>query len=153
MKRIIFFSTVLLWFTAISCEKKTQINELRCPPDYVLKGKQHNILGVWKLVQVTKKVVGTTLIDSIDISCDNVYFKFKNDSILQVIGNSNIFKEEVYKYSYKPIKGEDSLSLPGPNLLIKSKNNGSYCFVEISKMHILHHFENVSVKEIFIRTK
>ncbi len=147
MKKIIFFSAVLC-FIATSCEKNTQLG---CPPDYIIKGEKHNILGIWKLVKKAKKIQGSTYTDSIDISCDNVYFKFKNDSILQVLGNSNILKQGIYEYSYnKPVK-EDSLSLPGPNLFIKSK--GSYCFVDTSKMHILHYFENTSVVEIFIRTK
>ncbi len=140
------------------------LSEIKCLPDSPVKGKENDIIGEWKLVQIGKRVGFGVPVDTIDISCDNVYFEFENDSILQVLGKSNLLKQGSYKYTYSPLIFNrnliDSVPKPdmGPNLGIKINDSlylrsGSFCFVKPSKMHILHHFGNTSVVEIFIRTK
>lgn len=134
----------------IGCEKDTNTENfsyLKCAP-VVIKGTKNDIIGKWKLVQKWS-MVGTdgnaAVFDTIDVSCDNVYYEFKKDNLLTVSGNDNEIPIGTYLYSYQVIN-DCPACLPAPNLKIEGFDS-IFCYVEEYKMIM------TNKGKLFVRTK
>lgn len=122
-KSILFISIVLIFLSlGVGCEKEKVIEDfshLKCAP--LLKiGAKDDIIGKWKLVQIWKMVGAegnSAVFDTIDVSCNNVYYEFKTDNILKITGNEDDFPAGSYTYSYQPANICPTC-LPAPNLII-----------------------------------
>lgn len=144
MKRITTLFTVitlLLLLGVAGCEKeKINIEDfsyLKCVPVPVM-GTKGDVVGTWKLIQ-TWSIIGSNgpaaVLDTIDVSCKDVYYEFKKDNTLKVIGNVGNVPSGTYEYSYLEFNA-CPLCLPSPNLSINELDTAYFCMVEPYKMLI-----------------
>ena len=95
-----------------------------------------NIVGKWKQVVVYNKN------DSIDCSCHDLVYEFRDDGTFVVSGESEMSESfppvlGTYRYVYREIS-DCPMCLPAPNLSIGTmkKNMHLFCFVGVNTMNI-----------------
>lgn len=112
-----------------------------------LVGTKGDVIGTWKLIQ-TWSIIGpngnAAVFDTIDVSCQNVYYEFKKDNTLIVTGNVGNVPSGTYRYSYVEYNA-CPLCLPSPNLSINELDTTFFSIVEPYKMSI--------DRTIFVRIK
>lgn len=142
-RKIILFSVITLFLLigGVGCEKDElkieNFSYLKCAP-IPLKGTKGDIIGTWKLIQ-TWSVIGVKgnalVFDTLDVSCQNVYYEFKKDNTLRVTGNVGNIPFGTYQYSYVEFN-DCPLCLPSPNLSINELDTTFFSIVEPYKMAI-----------------
>ena len=154
---IAYMLLLLPFLIGVSCKKdneeslatkfEKEFSKLTCKPEPVF-GKKNDIIGKWKLVQkwsITGSQNGAAIIDTVDVSCDNVIYEFKDDNTLTVTGDRDDIAAGNYPYSYQPIN-ICATCLPAPNLRIDNKE-GIFAYVYEYKIIM------TNLNKTFIRIK
>lgn len=131
----------------LAAKFEKEFGKLQCKSEPVF-GKKDDIVGKWKLVQtwsITGSQNGAAIIDTVDVSCNNVIYEFKADNTLTVTGDKDDVAPGKYTYSYRTINSCPTC-LPAPNLRIDNKE-GIFAYVYEYKIIM------PNVNKAFIRIK